>query len=676
MKIKSWIAGLAGVAGCASVCTCDKPAVTVTSPDGRNEIRLYQAPLRYEVLRDGKTLVGQSRIGLRVNGQCLAGESRVRSVADRSGKGTLATPIYKKASIDLTRAEKFADFGDWGVGLVARNDGVAYRFETKMEGTVTVDDERAELAVPEAGAKCWVNYNGAFGQEESVPQATMAREVVTNPKETKKNWMGRRLVYLPFVYQCGDKTVAVTESDVRDYPIWCLTRDEPADDVRFGSIFAGWPKKTRHTETTGDWREQITLAQGGRWVRVDEHEDYLVKTAGTRTMPWRTFILADTPSKLAESDIVMALAKPAEKGSDFSWVKPGKVAWDWWNCFDNQGDEGCNTKTYERFIDFASKHNVEYVIFDEGWSEKLNIWKFHPNVDVPHLIDYANKRNVGIILWMAWAQVVGEEEKVASYFSKLGAKGFKVDFMDRGDADVTQFLERFAAACAKEKMIVDYHGVYRPVGLHRTYPNVINYEGVHGLEQMKWHQSNYDFMANDVRVAFCRMTAGPMDYTPGAMLNYAKGTYKGGTLFPGSYGTRCRQMAMMALFEAPLQMLCDSPTNYEKNSECFRFMAETPTVWKDTVALGGHPDSHVALAREAKDGSWFAAGMTNWDARNFALDTSFLGTGKWEMEIFRDADDADKNATRYVREKKTVKAGERIMVTMAPGGGFVARFTR
>ena len=168
MKIKSWIAALAGVAGCASVCTCDKPAVTVASPDGRNEIRLYQAPLRYEVLRDGKTLVGQSRIGLRVNGQCLAGESRVRSVADRSGKGTLATPIYKKASIDLTRAEKFADFGDWGVGLVARNDGVAYRFETKMEGTVTVDDERAELAVPEAGAKCWVNYNGDFGQEGSI----------------------------------------------------------------------------------------------------------------------------------------------------------------------------------------------------------------------------------------------------------------------------------------------------------------------------------------------------------------------------------------------------------------------------------------------------------------------------------------------------------------------------
>ena len=674
MKIKSWIAALAGVAGCASVCTCDKPAVTVSSPDGRNEIRLYQAPLRYEVLRDGKTLVGQSRIGLRVNGQCLAGGSRVRSVADRSGKGTVATPVYKKASVDLTRAEKFADFGDWGVGLVARNDGVAYRFETKMEGTITVDDERAELAVPEAGAKCWANYDGDFGQEESITQATTAREVVTNPKETEKNWTGRRLVYLPFVYQCGGKTIAVTESDVRDYPIWNLTRDEPADDVRFDSIFARWPKNTRHTEATADG--EMTLAQGGRWVRIDEHEDYLVKTAGTRTMPWRTFILTDTPSKLAESDIVMALAKPAEKDSDFSWVKPGKVAWDWWNCFDNQGMEGCNTKTYERFIDFASKHNVEYVIFDEGWSEKLNIWKFHPNVDVPHLIDYANKRNVGIILWMAWAQVVGEEEKVASYFSKLGAKGFKVDFMDRGDADVTQFLERFAAACAKEKMLVDYHGVYRPVGLHRTYPNVINYEGVHGLEQMKWHQNNYDFMANDVRLAFCRMTAGPMDYTPGAMLNYTKGTYKGGTLFPGSYGTRCRQMAMMALFEAPLQMLCDSPTNYEKNSECFRFMAETPTVWKDTVALGGHPDSHVALAREAKDGSWFAAGMTNWDARNFALDTSFLGTGKWEMEIFRDADDADKNATRYVREKKTVKAGERIMVTMAPGGGFVARFTR
>lgn len=658
------------------MCKRQDPAVVVASPDGRNEIRLYLEPLRYEVLRDGLTLVRQSGIGLKVDGLRLEKRAGLMKVVDRSGKGTVVTPIYKKGAIDLTRVEKFADFGNWGIGLVARNDGVAYRFEMKFADSVTIDEECAEVTLPGGKERCWVNFTGAYGQEESITQSLRAQEVVTDPDEQEKSWKGRRFVYLPFVYESSGKTVAVTESDVRDYPAMNLVRDDFGSAVCFTASFPGFPKKTHRADAALDSEEELTLSTGGRWVRVDESEDYIVQTTGTRTLPWRTFLLADNPSKIVESDIVMALAKPARTNSDFSWVKPGKVAWDWWNCFDNQGISGCNTRTYERYIDFASKNGVEYVILDEGWSERLNIWKFHPNVDVPHLIDYAARRNVGIILWMAWAQVVGQEAKVASHFARLGVKGFKVDFMDRCDADVTRFLERFAETCAEVKMLVDYHGVYRPVGLQRMYPNIVNYEGVHGLEQMKWHGNDYDFMANDVRMAFCRMAAGPMDYTPGAMLNFAKGTYTGGTLFPGSYGTRCRQMAMMALFEAPLQMLCDSPTNYEKNSECFRFMARTPTVWKDTVALGGDPESYIALARQTKDGGWFAAGITNWDARNFALDTAFLGAGEWRAEIFCDGDDAAKNAKQYVRTERVVKAGERIMVTMAPGGGFIAKFSR
>ena len=670
--MRNWmVLGMLALAGCCFFGENGKAPISAVSPDGKNEIRLWTNPLAYEVSRAGKVLVAKTEIGMKVDGKCLASGSAC-CAREEHRSGSVGSPVYKKAKVDMTGNEVLVGFGDWAIRLAARNDGVAYRFETKFPGEVTVDCEKAGFTLcPKA--ECYVNYNWfdfkgdpLQNSWESVTEKHLAGEL----KVPEGN-----IAYLPFVFKAADGTaVCVTESDLVDYPGWNLKNGEADKGVLFRGEFAKFPKKVAFCEGWGKYHLDPNTRL--RSQKVLEREDFLVKTKGTRTFPWRCFQIGADASKLVESDLVWALATPNKAGDD-KWIKPGKVAWDWWNAFDNLGEEkGCTTKGYERFIDFAAKNGVEYVIFDEGWSEKLNIWKFHPNVDVPHLIDYANKRNVGIILWMAWAQVVGEEEKVASYFSKLGAKGFKVDFMDRGDAGVTQFLERFAAACAKEKMLVDYHGVYRPVGLHRTYPNIINYEGVHGLEQMKWHQNNYDFMANDVRLAFCRMTAGPMDYTPGAMLNYTKGTYKGGTLFPGSYGTRCRQMAMMALFESPLQMLCDSPTNYEKNSECFRFMAETPTVWKDTVALGGHPDSHVALAREAKDGSWFAAGMTNWDARNFALDTSFLGTGKWEMEIFRDADDADKNATRYVREKKTVKAGERIMVTMAPGGGFVARFTR
>jgi alpha-glucosidase len=293
------------------------------------------------------------------------------------------------------------------------------------------------------------------------------------------------MVYLPFAYSVDGTFVVVTESDVRDYPVWNLISTDARGDgaVRFASRFAGWPKKTQRV---AGWGKEL-VETGGRWVRVDEHEAYLTETDGTRLFPWRTFVLADQPAKVCESDIVRALAAP-QADMDFSWVKPGKVAWDWWNCFDNQGDTGCNTKTYERFIDFAAKTGVEYVIFDEGWSEKLNIWKFHPDVDVPHLIDYANKKGVGIILWMAWAQTYGEEERVAAHFAKLGAKGFKVDFMDRGDA--RSRISREVRGSLRE---APYAGRLSwrlsPVGMQRKYPNIVNYEGIHGLEQMKWFKA-------------------------------------------------------------------------------------------------------------------------------------------------------------------------------------------
>ncbi len=670
---------VAAVAGCC--CWSGDRCAKVVSPDGRNEIRLSMDDdsLVYEVLRDGVTVVAKTEIGMKVDGRKLLDdddENVKMKVTAGSLAGCEAAPIYKKDKVCLAAKTAFADFGDWGVALIARNDGVAYRFELKKSGTVRIDCEKAELNIP-ANATCWANLTGGFGQEESVARRfATAKDVRTAETSSAKDWRGDAMIYLPFVYTTGGKTVAVTESDVRDYPIWNLTRtDADIDDgvVELESLFARWPKKTQRVGGWGD----ANVEKGGRWVKITEMEDYLVKTAGTRTFPWRTFILADEPSQLCAADIVRALATPADPKADFSWVKPGKVAWEWWNCFDNGA--GCNTKTYERFIDFAAKTGVEYVIMDEGWSESLNIWKFHPDVDVPHLIDYANRKGVGIILWMAWAQVYGEEERVASHFAKLGAKGFKVDFMDRGDAEVANFLEKFAAACAKEKMLVDYHGVYRPTGMQKMYPNIVNYEGIHGLEHMKWYDGNYDMMASDVRSFYLRLTAGPMDYTPGAMLNYpVGGNYRGNTAgnHPGSMGTRCRQMAMMALYEAPLQMLCDSPTNYEKNMECFSFMAATPVVWKDTVALGGTPDTVAACARQAKDGSWYASGIASATAQDFTIDTAFLGEGEWKAESFTDAADADREPTKYVHATKTVKAGEKIPVHMAPGGGFVVHFTK
>ena len=687
-------------AGCCLQKQTIRPGRCVKSPDGRNEIALSFDPLSFRVMRDGKLVVAPTPIGMKVDGRCLGGnvtpvETRISfaELEAHSGSATdEASPVYKKGRVDLLKGSATVDFGDWAVELAARDDGVAYRFVTKMPGEITVGCEKAGVTVPEAAATCWANRTGLFGAEETTCSTFRADELKTVP-EVVRGRLGAHMIYLPFVYSTRGKTVAFTESDVFDYPILNLqSTDDRTGGVRFGSLLAGWPKKTNRA-VDGEAFRHVEVSEGGRWVDVAEHEDYLVKTAGARTFPWRVFIVADEPSRLCESDAVWALARPAAEGADFSWVKPGKVAWDWWNCFDNQGPKGCNTKTYERFIDFAAKTGVEYVILDEGWSERLNIWKFHPDVDVPHLIDYANRKGVGIILWMAWAQIVGDEERVAGHFAKLGAKGFKVDFIDRGDAAAERFLWDFAAACAKHGMLIDYHGASRPTGLSRAYPNVVNYEGIHGNENMKWFDNSYDILANDVKAAYCRMTAGPLDYTPGAMLNHKadgstyspvkpgvkpeEATQEDLVFTPGTLGTRCRQMAMMALYEAPLQMLCDSPTNYEKNMESFSFMAKTPVVWDDTVGLGGCPDSYVALARQAKDGAWYAAAIANREGRDVTVDTAkFLKDGEWTAEIFRDAPESDEEPMKYVHERKTVKAGEKLALHLAPGGGFVIRFAK
>ena len=658
------------LSGCAWFEVGKTSCVSVSSPDGRNEIRLLSNPLSYEVYRDGVKLVSRSRIGLTVDGVELGAlaDLSVAQVTREKLSGCVPAAVYKKGEVDLEGCSAEVNFGEWSIRLVSRNDGVAYRFETRKTGKIRINQERASIVIPDASAKCCLQKTSAFGEEEHIPEVLEASRI---------NLKAGEMIYLPFVYSVGGKAVAVTESDVVNYPIWNLSAPmQEGNSISFESIFAGQPQETYRV---GGWHGE-RVEKGGRWIRVGKHADFLSETAGVMNFPWRTFVLADSPNKFCEADIVWALARP--QGANFSWVKPGKVIWDWWNCFDNQGDEGCNTKTYERFIDFAAQRGVEYVILDEGWSDTLNIWKYSPRVDVPHIVNYANERGVGIILWMAWAQVYGEEEKVAKYFSKLGVKGFKVDFIDRGDAEAVNFVERFAAACAKEHMVLDYHGMYRPVGLSRTYPNVLNYEGIHGLEQMKWFEGGEtaacEMMKNDVMAFYLRLTAGPMDYTPGAMLNYALNSkYRGDAQRPGSVGTRCHQMAMMVLYEAPLQMLCDSPTNYEQNMESFSFMVKIPVVWNRVLGLAGTPEDMIVAARQSHDGSWYVAGLVSDTNRDFTLDTSFLGAGDWKVEFFQDAADANASPEHYEHiSNKSVKNGETLNFRMARGGGFVAKFTK
>ena len=360
-------------------------------------------------------------------------------------------------------------------------------------------------------------------------------------------------------------------------------------------------------------------------------------------------------------------------------MKPGKVAWDWWNDWNLYGVDfraGINNDTYKYYIDFASKNGIEYVILDEGWAvnKKADLFQVIPEIDLQMLTDYAAERNVGLILWAGYWAFDRDMEKVCEHYSKMGIKGFKVDFMDRDDQYMVDFHHRAAQMCAKYNMMVDFHGTYKPTGLHRTYPNVVNYEGVHGLEQMKWSDPTVDQVTYDVTVPFIRMVAGPFDYTQGAMRNATKKNYKPVNSEPMSQGTRCRQLAEFVIFDSPFSMLCDSPSNYMSEAECTAFISDIPTVWDETKALDGKVSEYIVMARRSGS-TWYVGAMTDWNARDLEIDLSFLPAGNYTIEIYKDGVNADRAARDYKKVVEDLTPGK-VKVHMAPGGGFAAKIVK
>ena len=633
---------------------------SAVSPDGKNEIRLETGDggVKYSVLRGGKTLVGPTDIALKIEGRgWLDGKAAAPTMTTRKVEGTLATPIYKKSSVDLAANETRVDFGDWAVRLHARNDGVAWRFETEMEGEITVGDEKTTVRFPEGTELCYTQEKGFMsGWEKPAMIGPVSSVSAGHPQ----------IVMTPFTATVpGAGVVTVTESNLLDYPGLNFYRRSNETD-RLHSCQAGVP-------------DEVERAR--RKIKVKSRKPYLAKTKGTRTFPWRVFALADTPSGLVGSDIVYALAEPS-RVADVSWIKPGLVQWDWWHGFkitDVPGLEtGCNFETYKAYIDFAADNGIEYIIMDEGWAEKLDPEKPRAEVNVPGVVAYAKEKGVDVILWAAWAPLTDRALRLRVFdrCAAIGAKGFKIDFMERDDQECERFLEETAADAAARKLVVMYHGIHKPTGLQRTYPNILNYEGVYGLEQGHSIGGRKVVISNDVNLVYTRMVAGFMDYTPGAMRNRAFDAppFAKGKDPSACYGTRAHQLALFPLFEAPVQMLCDSPTQYRTAPECVKFMVDVPTVWDETVGVAGGIGRFAVVARR-KGTDWWLGAITNWEKRDIEIPTAFLGSGEWKVELFEDASDSDKNAENYIKREFSVKADEKIKMRLAPGGGLAARFT-
>jgi alpha-glucosidase len=630
----------------------DSASWEVTSPNGRLSLSLRAGDqLTYQIALDGRELVAASAIGMQIVDGPAVGTDAAPVLVDRHDVDEWLEPIVpeKASRIHARYTALSLDLGQgWGLDARAYDDGVAFRFRTEMEGPLVVRSE--DLRVNFAGDPAlWFPSEESFlTHSERLYEQLLASEVPEG-----------LMASLPVLAGWPDGLkVAITEADLRSYPGLYLAGTGTA---ALAGVLPAYPAR----------EEQVS----DRTVRVVSREPFLARTEGQRTFPWRVFVVADEDADLVRSTLVWRLAPPL-RIEDPNWIRPGQVAWDWWNALNLTGVDfvsGVNTDTYRYFIDFAADHGVEYVILDEGWSDPADLTARNPDVDLPLLFAYAAERDVGLIPWVVWKSLDDRLEESLAQFEAWGAAGIKVDFMQRDDQPMVEFYWRVAEAAARHRLLVDFHGAYKPTGLRRAYPNVLTREGVRGLEHVKW--SPHPTPEHNLTLPFTRMVAGPMDYTPGAMINATEDQFKAVFDRPMSLGTRVHQMAMLVVFESPLQMLADSPSHYLRERECTEFMAAVPTVWDETRVLVAAVGDYLAVARRWGD-SWYLAAMTDWDPRELSLSTDFLGQGTWSAEVFRDGVNASRNPQDYRRLSVEIEAGEPFDVTLAPGGGWVARLER
>lgn len=635
---------------------------TLQSPDKDITIKVNVGDnLTYSVTHNGTIVLAESAIAMKLDNGTVLGEKPIlKSEKTVENAEKIAANFYKRNEIDNHYCQMTLAFkGNYSVVFRAYNDGIAYRFVTDFKKPIIIENETADFNF-DADYTAHIPYvNARKGDGDFIQQQffTSFENLYTITPLSKME--SDRLVFLPAMVELKDgKKAVITESDLEDFP-GLLLRNEMGK-TGFSAIHAAYPK---------------TEIQGGhnnlQYV-VTEREKYIAKVQGKRNFPWRCIVISENDAELADSDMVYKLASPC-RVSDVSWIQPGKVAWDWWNAWNIYNVDfkaGINNDTYKYYIDFASKYGIEYVILDEGWAVNLqaDLMQVVPEIDLQELVNYGKERNVGIVLWAGYAAIDKDMENVCKYYSEMGVRGFKVDFMDRDDQKVVDFYYRMAETAAKYHLFVDFHGAYKPTGLSRTYPNVLNYEGVFGLEQAKWDNDD-DLVTYEVTIPFIRMVAGPFDFTQGAMNNANKNNFRAIYTEPMSQGTRCRQLAEYVIFESPFNMLCDSPTNYLKEDECTRFIANVPTTWDETVVLDGKVGEYIVVARK-KDFRWYIGAITNWEERDLVIDLKPLNGGAKSGHIYRDGPNANNVAKDYVSETAQVM-GNKVKVHLAKGGGMV-----
>ena len=642
--------------GNASFAAKEKKYV-LSSPDGTLKVEISAGnELAYQVMHGNDTILSHSNIGLVLENGTIVGKTpRITGERRRKIKDNIESPFYRFKEFVATGNELDLKLkGGFGIIFRAYNEGVAYRFYTTQSSDIIIKEEQAEFNFKE-DYTAYLPYT-TNDKKPMVMAYQNVYDIIPLSKAQPK------LAFLPVTVDCGSVKLTLLESDLEAYPGMFVQSQQGKYGLK--GVFAPYPAKTDFYP----WRKQ---------EYVTETTDFISRSRGSRSYPWRVLAITEKDTDMPVNNLVYALASPNRIG-DTSWIKTGKVAWDWWNDWNLKGvpfKAGINMDTYKYYIDFASRNGLEFIVLDEGWYDPKSgdMLTVIPELDLTELIAYGKSKGVEIVLWTVFNVLDSQLEAACKKYADMGIKGFKVDFLDRDDQTAVEMVYRIAEMTARYKLTLDLHGIYKPTGINRTYPHIINFESVFGMEEVKWTDIKNNMPLYDVTFPYIRMMAGPVDYTPGAMRNATKADWRAMYYTPASMGTRCHQLAAYIVHDSPFTMLCDAPTNYLNEQECVDFIASLPVEVDSTFIASGELGKYIVTVRK-KDVNWYIGGMTNWDERDVQLDFSFLPEGmSYTAVLFKDGVNANKQAEDYRKETIRIDKDSRLTLHLASGGGFAMK---
>ena len=642
--------------GNASFAAKEKKYV-LSSPDGTLKVEISAGnELAYQVMHGNDTILSHSNIALVLEDGTIVGKTpRITGERRKKIKDNIESPFYRFKEFVATGNELDLKLkGGFGIIFRAYNEGVAYRFYTTQSSDIIIKEEQAEFNFKE-------DYTAylPYTTNDKKPMVMAYQNVYDITPLSKAQ---PKLAFFPVTVDCGSVKLTLLESDLEAYPGMFVQSQQGKYGLK--GVFAPYPAKTDFYP----WRKQ---------EYVTETTDFISRSRGSRSYPWRVLAITEKDTDMPVNNLVYALASPNRIG-DTSWIKTGKVAWDWWNDWNLKGvpfKAGINMDTYKYYIDFASRNGLEFIVLDEGWyaPKSGDMLTVIPELDLPELIAYGKSKGVEIVLWTVFNVLDSQLEAACKKYADMGIKGFKVDFLDRDDQTAVEMVYRIAEMTARYKLTLDLHGIYKPTGINRTYPHIINFESVFGMEEVKWTDIKNNMPLYDVTFPYIRMMAGPVDYTPGAMRNATKADWRAMYYTPASMGTRCHQLAAYIVHDSPFTMLCDAPTNYLNEQECVDFIASLPVEVDSTFIASGELGKYIVTVRK-KDVNWYIGGMTNWDERDVQLDFSFLPEGmSYTAVLFKDGVNANKQAEDYRKETIRIDKDSRLTLHLASGGGFAMK---